>query len=62
MSENGNFEERMTDDLGMHQLTEDSMCCADCKNSEGEVLSCKIYAQKPDGVLDGEPCQNLRKR
>ena len=51
------YEERMTSDLGLKLLTEEKMVCAKCKHCQGDVLSCAIYAQKPDSVLDGdEPC------
>ena len=50
------YEERMTDNLGLKQLTEESMVCANCKHCEGNILSCAIYSQKPDAVLDGEEC------
>ncbi len=56
MSEKSSFEERMTDDIGLRELTEETMHCAKCKHREGDVLSCGIYAQKPDDVLDGERC------
>ena len=48
----------MTDDLGMRQLTEEDMVCVTCKYREGQVLSCGIYAQKPDPVTDGEACSH----
>jgi hypothetical protein len=56
MAEKSSFEERMTDDLSLMELTEEIMHCAKCRHREGEVLSCGIYAQKPDDVVDGEIC------
>ena len=52
--------ERMTDDLGLRPLTEDSMPCKNCKHCEGNVLSCAIYEQKPSGVLDGGDCPHFQ--
>ena len=49
----------MTDQLGLREITEENMCCAKCRHREGEVLSCKIYSQKPDDVLDGESCPHF---
>ena len=56
MAEENSLEERMTDSLGLRELTEETMCCVNCRHREGEVLSCGVYAQKPDDVLDGEGC------
>ena len=56
MDENSSLQERMTDDLGLQMLSEEKMHCANCRHREGDVLSCAIYAQKPDDVLDGEKC------
>lgn len=50
-------EERMTSDLGLHPVTEESMVCKNCKHSEGDVLSCGIYEKKTDVVLDGGECK-----
>ncbi len=50
------YEERMTDNPGLRQLTEENMVCAGCSHCEDNVLSCAIYAQKPDPVLDGQEC------
>lgn len=56
MAEKSSLEERMTDNLGLREITEENMCCVKCRHREGEVLSCGIYSQKPDDVLDGELC------
>jgi hypothetical protein len=32
------------------------------KHCQGDVLSCAIYAQKPDSVLDGESCNHFEDR
>ena len=48
--------ERFFDDMGLQQVTEEKMCCRSCRYCEGSVLSCAIYAQKPDAVLDGANC------
>jgi hypothetical protein len=56
MAEKSSYEERMTEDLGLKMLSEEDMQCAKCKHKEGEVLSCGIYAQKPDDVVDGKDC------
>ena len=56
------YEERMTSDLGLKLLTEEKMACAKCKHCQGDVLSCAIYAQKPDSVLDGESCNHFEDR
>ena len=44
-------EERMTSDLGLRPVTEESMVCKKCKHSEENTLSCGIYEKKPDGLL-----------
>ena len=59
MDKNSSLEERMTEDLGLKEVTEENMQCAKCRHREGEALSCRIYAQKPDGVLDGEECRHF---
>ena len=48
--------ERFTDNTGMHILTEEKMWCNSCRFCEDNVLSCGIYAQKPDAVMDGDEC------
>ena len=59
VNEKNEQEERMTDDLGLHPVTEDNMVCKNCKHSEGDILSCGIYEKKPEGVLDGGECKYL---
>ena len=51
--------ERMTGDLGMKLLSEENMVCINCRHCEGDVLSCGLYLQKPDGVLDGGECPHF---
>ena len=53
------IEDRMTDNLGFKQLSEEGMVCAKCKYCEGNILSCAIFSQKPDAVLDGENCEHF---
>ena len=50
------YVERMTGDLGLRPLTEESMSCQYCKYREGNALSCGIYENKPSDVLDGGDC------
>lgn len=53
------IEERMTSDLGMRMITEEIMVCKNCRQSEGDVLSCALYSKKPEAVLDGEDCPHF---
>ena len=62
MATKTNYEKRMTEKPGFKQLTEEGMVCANCKHCEGNVLSCAIYSQKPDAVLDGENCSRFEKK
>lgn len=54
--------ERFSDDTGMHLLSEENMWCKACKHCQGNVLSCGIYSQKPDGVLEGDECHYYDER
>ena len=50
---------RMSGEIGLQELTEDTMKCAGCKHSESDIISCAIYEQKPDIVLDGGECSRF---
>ena len=56
------FEERQAD-IQMEQVTNDTLCCADCVHLiEDDITGCAKYLRKPGAVLYGESCPMYEKR
>ena len=43
-------------DSSVINLNKEKMVCLGCRHCEEDVLSCAIYSQKPDAVIDGGEC------
>ncbi|MCR4657278.1 MAG: GNAT family N-acetyltransferase [Lachnospiraceae bacterium] len=44
---------------GMEFVENSALVCRNCRHCTNDVLKCRVYSQKPSGVLDGKDCPDF---